>query len=161
MTSSSAEDTYSHSTPDGEQDVSRPHFQLSSLKNARVKDYAIRFAFGGAVSVLASLIGKWTNVSFGGVFTAFPAILLASLTLIGEKQGREQSAEDAEGGVVGAFAFVVTAIFIANTIMYICGAASLLLALGIWAILAVALCLVAIRVGFLRTYKRQEEDHSK
>lgn len=125
------------------------------------KDYAIRFAFGGAVSVVAALIGRWTNVPFGGVFTAFPAILLASLTLIGEKYGREQSAEDAEGGVIGAFAFVVAAIFIANIIMYISGAASLLLALGIWTALAVALYLLAIRIGFLRTYKCQEENRSK
>lgn len=153
--------TSEDATSDGDQDVSRPTLQLSRLKEASVKDYAIRFVFGGAVSVIASLIGTWTNVSFGGVFTAFPAILLASLTLIGEKEGREQSAEDAEGGVVGAIAFVVAAIFIANTIMHISGAASLLLALGIWTILAVALYLIAIRVGFLRTYKRQEEDHSQ
>ena len=158
---STSEDQSAQPQSGGEQDVSRPRIQLSSLKNARVKDYAIRFAFGGAVSVIASLIGKWTNVPFGGVFTAFPAILLASLTLIGEKQGREQSAEDAEGGVLGAFAFVIAAIFIANTVMYISGAASLLLALSIWTVLAVALYLLAIRIGFLRTYKRQEDNHSK
>ena len=144
-----------------QQDVSKPKIQFSSLKNIRFKDYAIRFAFGGMVSVIASLIGRWTNVPFGGVFTAFPAILLASLTLIGEKDGREQSAEDAEGGVLGAIAFVIVAVFIAKTVTHISGAASLLLALCIWAALAVSFYLIAVRIGFLRTYKRQEEDKSQ
>lgn len=148
-----------------QRDVSKPQIQLSNLKKVRIKDYAIRFAFGGAVSVIAALIGRWTNVPFGGVFTAFPAILLASLTLIGEKEEQEQSAEDAEGGVLGAVAFVVAAVFIARTVGHISGAASLLLALGIWATLAVGLYLLAVRLGFLRTYqhtnKRQEDDTSQ
>ena len=152
-------DTSARHDADGEQrDVSKPKIQFSNLKEVRLKDYAIRFAFGGAVSVVASLIGHWTSVPFGGVFTAFPAILLASLTLIGEKDGREQSAEDAEGGVLGAIAFVVGAVFIAMTVTHIAGAASLLLALGIWVVLAVALYLLAVRVGLLRTYKWQEDD---
>lgn len=152
-------DTSARRDSDGEQrDVSKPKIQIGNLKKVRLKDFAIRFAFGGAVSVLASLIGQWTNVPFGGMFTAFPAILLASLTLIGEKDGREQSAEDAEGGVLGAIAFAIVAVFIAKTVTHISGAASLLVALGIWTVLAVALYLLAVRIGFLRTYKWQEDD---
>ncbi len=142
------------------QDVSRPRIHLSNLKKVHLKDYAIRFAFGGAVSVIAALIGKWTNVPFGGMFTAFPAILLASLTLIGKHDGDEKSAEDAEGGVLGAIAFIVAAIFISRTVTVMTGAVSLLLALAVWLALAVSLYLLAIRLGFLRTYERQDDDTS-
>jgi hypothetical protein len=122
-----------------------------------LKDYAIRVALGGVVSVAAALIGVWTTSRLGGVFTAFPAILPASLTLIGEKQGREQSAEDAEGGTLGAIAFVVAAAFIAATVTHLAGAASLLLALGLWLALAVGLYGFCVRAGLLRTYTADQK----
>lgn len=145
----------------GARDVSRPRLDLSKLRQVKLKDYAIRFVFGGAISVIAALLGHWVTPRFGGVFTAFPAILLASLTLIGKKQGREQSAEDAEGGVLGAIAFVGIAAFIAATLAYISGAASLFLALAIWFAVAVGLYLLCIKVGLLRTYEKQKEEQGK
>ena len=145
----------------GARDVSRPSLDLSKLRQIKLKDYAIRFAFGGAISVIAALLGQWVTPRFGGVFTAFPAILLASLTLIGEEEGREQSAEDAEGGVLGGLAFVGIAAFIAATLAYISGAASLLLALAIWLVVAVGLYLLCVRIGLLRTYKQPKGEQRK
>ena len=145
----------------GAQDVSRPSLDPSKLRQIKVKDYAIRFAFGGAVSVIAALLGHWVTPRFGGVFTAFPAILLASLTLIGEEEGREKSAEDAEGGVLGALAFVGIAAFIAATLAYLSGAASLFLALLIWLVVAVSLYLLCIKIGLLRTYEQPKGEHGK
>lgn len=131
--------------------MSRPRLNLARLKQAKLKDYAIRFAFGGVISVIAALLGHWITTRFGGIFTAFPAILLASLTLIGEHDGREQSAEDAEGGVAGAAALVVCALFIALTVTRLAGATSLVLALLLWLALALAGYAVGVRLGWLRT----------
>lgn len=136
--------------------MSRPRLNLARLKQAKLKDYAIRFAFGGVISVIAALLGHWITTRFGGIFTAFPAILLASLTLIGEHDGREQSAEDAEGGVAGALALVACALFIALTVTHLSGAASLLLALALWLALALAGYALGIKLGWLRTRTRDE-----
>ncbi len=140
-----------------EADASQPRFDLSRLRESKLKDYAIRFLFGGAISVLAALIGHWITPRFGGVFTAFPAILLASLTLIGKHTGDEPSAEDAQGAAAGGLALVVMAIFIALTITRIPGAAALFAALGVWLIVAVAIYAAGVKIGWLRTVKREEE----
>lgn len=142
----------------GARDVSRPSLDLAKLRQVKPKDYAVRFAFGGAISVIAALLGQWVTPRFGGVFTAFPAILLASLTLIGKEQGQEQSAEDAEGGVLGAIAFVGIAAFIAATLAYISGAVSLLLALAIWLVVAAGLYLLCIKIGLPRTYEQPKDE---
>jgi hypothetical protein len=139
-----------------ENDGSRPRLDLARLKQAKLKDYAIRFTFGGAVSVIAALLGYWITPRFGGIFTAFPAILLASLTLIGEHDGREQSAEGAEGGVAGALALVACAFFIALTVTRLPGAVSLVLALLLWLALALAGYALGVRLGWLRTRARNE-----
>lgn len=146
-----------HDTPGPDtQDVSRPSVEIARLRQIRFRDYAIRFVFGGTISVLAALLGQWVTPRFGGVFTAFPAILLASLTLIGKKDGHEASAEDAEGGVLGAIAFVAIACFIAVTLASISGAASLCLSLLIWVALAVGLYLLCIKLGLLRTFEKKK-----
>lgn|SRR5690348_3625607 len=139
---------------DGEPGGSRPSLDLSGLRRINPRDYAIRFAFGGAISVIAALLGSWATERFGGIFTAFPAILLASLTLIGEHTGPEASAEDAEGAAAGALALAATAAFIAATVARITGAASLLVALGAWLALSLALYALFVKIGWLRTPRR-------
>ena len=49
-----------------------PRFQPGRIKEARFRDMAVRFAFGGTISVVAALSGAVTTESIGGVFTAFP-----------------------------------------------------------------------------------------
>lgn len=142
-------------------DVSRPQLDLSRLRKIQPRAYLIRFLFGGVISVIALLIGHWTTQPFGGVFTAFPAILLASLTLIGKDDGKEQAAEDAEGGVLGAVAFVCAAIFITLTITHIAGIVSLLAALLLWALIAISLYLLCIRLGLLRTYQKKDQQQKQ
>jgi hypothetical protein len=138
------------------QDVSRPRLDVQKLREATVKDYAIRFVFGGAVSVLAALISHWTTGRFGGIFTAFPAILLASLTLIGHHEGQEAAAEDAEGGVVGALALAATAALLAVTLPRMPGVVALLASLALWLLITIGLYALAVRVGWLRTYAHEE-----
>ncbi|MDA8044182.1 MAG: hypothetical protein M0Z30_02935 [Actinomycetota bacterium] len=82
---------------------------LASVRKARPRDYAIRFAFGAVISVVAALITKGAGARLGGAFLAFPAILPASLTLIQEKDGSRDADRDAVGSVLGGVALVIFA----------------------------------------------------
>jgi hypothetical protein len=80
------------------------------LRAARRKEMLIRFAFGFAASVCAGLVSLGAGDRAGGLFLAFPAILPASLTLIGKKENRRQAEVDAGGALLGAVALVVFAV---------------------------------------------------
>jgi uncharacterized membrane protein (GlpM family) len=125
------------------------HLEFSRLKKVKRRDYAIRFVFGGTISILAALIAHWTNTRIGGIFTAFPAILLASLTLIGRQEGNQQAEADAQGGVLGAIALVVTALVLSITLGLLAGALALLLALVVWLVGSVGLYLLSAKLGWL------------
>ena len=75
-----------------------------------MKDYAVRFAFGAAIALVAGLLGMSFGPKLGGVFLGFPAILPASLTLIQKKEGKEEAAVDSKGAILGAIAFVAFAV---------------------------------------------------
>ena len=68
-------------------------------------DLAIRFGFGGAVTVTTELIARTFGPEIAGLFLAFPAILPASLTLIRQNEGREAAANDALGATLEASRF--------------------------------------------------------
>lgn len=87
----------------------RPELDLRSIRQARPRDYAIRFAFGAAISVAAALVSQAVGARFGGAFLAFPAILPASLTLIQENDGSRDADRDAIGSILGGLALVVFA----------------------------------------------------
>jgi hypothetical protein len=72
-----------------------PRFRAGRIREASYTDMAVRFAFGGTISVVAALIGAVTTESIGGIFTAFPAILVASLTLIDKQEDPEHASYDA------------------------------------------------------------------
>lgn len=129
----------------------RIEFDLSALRRTRWHEYALRFFFGGAVTVAAGLIAKQYGAVFGGLFLAFPAIFPASATLVQKHEtekkrkagivdngrGRKAAALDARGA---AFGCVALACFAAALWLLLPGwnaAASLGTALTIW--LAVAL----------------------
>lgn len=130
-------------------------FDFSQLKHIELKYYAIRFLFGGAISVLAALVSQLTNGRIGGIFTAFPAILLASLTMISQEDGKHKAEEDAKGGIVGAIAFVVTAIVLSLTLTLLAGALALLLALVVWLLCAVGLYVLSYKSQWLRVGKQR------
>ena len=62
---------------------------VSSIQHLRLRDYAVRFVFGGIVTVLTGLIARRYGPGVAGLFLAFPAIFPAGATLI-EKQQREK-----------------------------------------------------------------------
>jgi hypothetical protein len=99
---------------------------FSSLAKIKWYEYAIRFAFGGAITVAAGLIAKRWGPEYGGLFLAFPAIFPASATLV-EKKEKEKKAKagidgasrgrilaglDAAGAALGSLGLVAFAIVV-------------------------------------------------
>jgi hypothetical protein len=131
-----------------------PSFRPGRIKETRFRDMAVRFAFGGTISVVAALVGAATTDSIGGVFTAFPAILVASLTLIDKQEDQEHASYDAVGAALGAVGFVACALFISLTLQRWSTAASLGVGLSIW--LAVSVGLYAL-YALIASRGRQDE----
>jgi uncharacterized membrane protein (GlpM family) len=62
--------------------------------------------FGAGVSALAGVISAVAGPRLGGVFLAFPAILLASLTLVAKEEGLRQARDEAGGATFGTIGMV-------------------------------------------------------
>jgi hypothetical protein len=96
---------------------------LESLRQTKWHEYALRFFFGGAVTVMAGLIAKKFGPQIGGLFLAFPAIFPASATLIekhekqkkqkvgleGTERARLAAGVDAAGSAMGSLALLLFA----------------------------------------------------
>ena len=67
----------------------RVSLHLLALRQTKWYEYAVRFLFGGTITVLAGLIAKQYGPTLGGLFLAFPAIFPAGATLV-EKHERER-----------------------------------------------------------------------
>ncbi len=95
----------------------------SGLKQTKWHEYALRFAAGGIITVLAGVIARKWGPVVGGLFLAFPAIFPASATLIekhererkqknamhGEERGIDAAAIDALGAAMGSVGLVAFA----------------------------------------------------
>ena len=95
----------------------------SALKETKWHEYALRFAAGGLITVIAGIIARKWGPGIGGLFLAFPAIFPASATLIekherqrkqekglhGEKRGTDAAAIDALGAAMGGVGLVAFA----------------------------------------------------
>jgi uncharacterized membrane protein (GlpM family) len=80
--------------------------QPSDLMQTSWKEYAVRFLFGGAITVIVGVLGKAFGPVVAGLFLAFPAILPASLTLIASHDDKKAAGEDALGAAVGSIGLV-------------------------------------------------------
>lgn len=65
-----------------------------AVRRTSPRQYLVRFAFGGAATVLAGVMAKLFGPAIGGLFLAFPAIFPASVTLI---ERHEQKRKDKPG----------------------------------------------------------------
>jgi hypothetical protein len=104
----------------------RISFQLSALRKTKWYEYAVRFVFGGVVTVIAGVVAKKYGPVLGGLFLAFPAIFPASATLVEtherEKKkkagiprtirGRQAAALDAYGAALGTVGLLCFAIVV-------------------------------------------------
>ena len=71
---------------------------IGALKQAKWYEFLIRFVLGGLVTAGAGALAKKFGPSFGGLFLAFPAILVASATLV-EQHERQRKEQKGLGGV--------------------------------------------------------------
>jgi hypothetical protein len=83
-----------------------PEARPDKLRKPPARDWVIRFAFGAGVSALAAVVTKVWGPAAGGLFLAFPAILLASLTLVAKQEGEHRAREDARGATLGALGLI-------------------------------------------------------
>jgi len=97
---------------------------ISGLKQSRWYEFALRFVFGGMITVIAGVIAKEFGPGIGGLFLAFPAIFPASATLIekherekkekrgfnGTKRARTLVADDSAGAVLGSVGLATFAV---------------------------------------------------
>jgi hypothetical protein len=98
----------------------------SALGKTKWYEYAIRFFFGGMVTVIAGMIAKKFGPGIGGLFLAFPAIFPASATLVekhesqkkenegfeGIERGRQAASVDASGAAMGSIGLLVFAFLV-------------------------------------------------
>lgn len=124
----------------------RVSFDLSSLRNTKWYEYAVRFLFGGAVTVITGVLAKRYGPVFGGLFLAFPAIFPASATLVEKHErekkqragisetmrGRQAAALDARGATMGSFGLIGFAILAWKSAPIWNGALTLFAALAVW-----------------------------
>jgi Protein of unknown function (DUF3147) len=94
----------------------RVSLDVSALRRTRWYEYAVRFFFGGAITVMAGFVAKRYGPALGGLFLAFPAIFPAGATLVEKherekkekagilrtKRGRQATAVDAYGAALGS-----------------------------------------------------------
>jgi Protein of unknown function (DUF3147) len=82
---------------------------LSSLRETKPHEYAIRFLFGGICTVLAGLVAKRFGPAVGGLFLAFPAIFPAGASLIEDHEKKRKAEYGLDGTVRGRLAASIDA----------------------------------------------------
>jgi hypothetical protein len=92
-----------------------PGARPDEAANTPVREWFVRFAFGAGVSALAGIIFEIWGPKVGGLFLAFPAVLLASFTLVATDEGAHQAREDACGAALGATGSIGLALVVATT----------------------------------------------
>lgn len=124
--------------------------RLSALRRTSRREYLLRFALGGATTVVAGFIAAAFGPVVGGLFLAFPAIFPASATLVekhvrerkekaglpGSRRGKEAAALDAVGAALGSFGLAVFGMVVWLTIGRL-AALALVPATTAWIVVAV------------------------
>jgi Protein of unknown function (DUF3147) len=124
----------------------RVHFDISALYRTKWHEYALRFLFGGAITVIAGILAKKYGPVFGGLFLAFPAIFPASATLVEKHEcekkrragiprtirGRQAAALDARGAAMGSIGLACFALVVWKLLPLWQPVLVLLAALAVW-----------------------------
>jgi hypothetical protein len=124
----------------------RVSLDFSAFGRTRWYEYAVRFVFGGAITVVSGLLAKHYGPAFGGLFMAFPAIFPASATLVEKHEkekkqragifhtnrGRQAAALDAAGAAMGTIGLAVFAFIVWKLLPIWHPAVVLLCATGGW-----------------------------
>jgi hypothetical protein len=127
---------------------------ISAAFRTRWYEYAVRFFFGGLITVAAGLVARQFGPSVGGLFLAFPAIFPASATLVDkhEKQkkeragmragvrGRMAASLDARGAAMGSSGLIIFALVVwraldrvsMSTVLSLAVVSSLATSIALW-----------------------------
>lgn len=123
-----------HAPGPGEED---PGFDPSKLRHVSRRDLGYRFVAGALTSIVAGSTTLAFGPRVGGVLLAFPAILVACLTLIAHEEDREEAREDAHGAILGAVALIVFAAIAGLGFGHLSAALVLALATIAWLVVAI------------------------
>ena len=115
--------------------------QPGKLSEIKWREFAIRFAFGAAASLVAGVVAILFGARAGGVWLAFPAILPAGLTLLERKEDRGAAERDVRGAVLGAIGMVAFAVAVYLGVPRVGGLVAVLLAVLVWTALTLGLYL--------------------
>jgi hypothetical protein len=126
-------------------------FDLRRLGNIKRGEVGRRFVLGAGASLLAGGVTLLLGPRAGGLFLAFPAILLASLTLLEKKEGRAAAVASSEGAVLGAIGLAVFALVFEAVLPRSGPGLAFVLALAGWIGTSVALYAAVEVVGRRRT----------
>lgn len=124
---------------------------FSSAGSTTWGEYATRFVFGGAVTLLAGLIADKFGPAIGGLFLAFPAIFPAGASLIekhqqekkqraglkGKKRGWLAAGVDAGGAAMGCLGLMGFAVVAWKLLPQLALWQTLVLATALWMLVAV------------------------
>jgi Protein of unknown function (DUF3147) len=133
--------------------VMRIKFKFAGAKQTDFSEYALRFFFGGVVTVITGMVAKKLGAGIGGLFLAFPAIFPATATLIasrekekkcavgmdGTMRGREAAAIEARSTAYGTVGLVAFALIVWRFLPRHNASLVLIVAAGAWLIVAVLL----------------------
>ena len=122
----------------------------SSSTEITMRQFLLRFVFGGLCTAAAGLIAKFYGPAIGGLFLAFPAIFPAAATLIqshekmrkarigkdGAKRGLDAAALDAFGATLGCLGLIGFAISLWKLVTVMTAARTLGVASASWALIS-------------------------
>ena len=77
------------------------------------RDLFFRFLFGGSAVVLSYVTAKllpWKVI--GGIFAAFPAVMVVAVMMVGMKYGSKEAAKTAQGSVYGMIGCLICVLMV-------------------------------------------------
>ncbi|MGW5481542.1 DUF3147 family protein [Streptomyces sp. NPDC004008] len=131
----------------GEEDTDRVRVEWRAAARAPRKDMLLRFGFGAGVSLLAAVVSALLGPFVGGVFLAFPAILLASVTLVAEEEGLRRARDDARGAALGTLGLLAFAVVVTVLVRHHSAWPGLVAATAAWAVVSSAAYALARAAG--------------
>ncbi len=93
----------------------RPRLRVRGTTKPKGWENALRFLFGGLVTVGLGIVSRRWGPAIGGLLLGFPAIFPASITLVNEDEGRAKAIDDARGARLGSIAMIVFAVVVHET----------------------------------------------
>jgi Protein of unknown function (DUF3147) len=93
-----------------ERDERRVRMDVGAVRQIGLSQASIRFVAGAGASLVAALVSHFAGAVLSGPLLALPAILIASLTLIGDEDGKQAAMDDARGAVLGGVGLVAFAL---------------------------------------------------